>query len=143
MVNLGSSIKTKIGKQINSLLEKPGFKPPKNRKEKIKVLKKVGKAVEKEIVELEEQEEHNEKGPILQKQQQGASDYSIDNTAGIKDIARLLEYVRPMIRELVVKNLKTKLNVIIGMKIINYSNPGDDGEPQIKPHHLSHLAGGI
>ena len=49
MVSLGRTAKTKIGERINSLLEKLGFKTPKDRKKKIKVLKKVKKQVEKEI----------------------------------------------------------------------------------------------
>ena len=50
----------------------------------------------------------------------------------------LKKYIKPMVRELVVKNIKTKLNIIVKLTIINLSKQNDDGEPDIKPHHLTH-----
>ena len=45
-----------------------------------------------------------------------------------------------MVRELVVKNIKTKLNVIPKLTIINLSKMNDDGKPDTKPHHSTHNA---
>ena len=129
---------------VFSALEKLGFKTPRTRKAKIKELKKVQKEVKEEIGRLQEQEDNNapqkEQGPVLRRQQQGASDYRIENTAGIKDLYSLKECLKPMVRELVVKNIKTRLNINLKLTIINLSKEDDNGEPQIKSHRLTHNA---
>ena len=63
--------------------------------------------------------------------------FRINNTAMIKDISGLLKYIKPMVKELTLKNLNTKLNVNMSLKIIKYER---DDEPIIKPHHLTHTA---
>ena len=100
MVSLGRTAKTKVGKQINTLLEKLGFKKPKDRKEKIKLLNEVGKQVEKEIDQLEEQERNNEpedpseyqeqRAKVIKESKQGATDYRISNVNGSKSIPDFL-----------------------------------------------------
>ena len=45
-----------------------------------------------------------------------------------------------MVKELVVKNIKTKLNVVVKITLINLSKLDDDGDPITKPHHLDHRA---
>lgn len=57
MLNFGNSTRTKIGQQLNSLLERLGFNPPRNREEKLELLNEVKEQVEKEIEKIEHQDE--------------------------------------------------------------------------------------
>ena len=144
IISLGKSTKTRIGEQFNSLFVKLGFKNPKKREEKFEVLKKVEKEVKKEIQKLKEQEDNNEpdRGELVEmKNQIGLKKFRIKNKAGIKEISALstglFGYIKPMVKELVLKNVKTKLNVYVSIKIFKYRK---NDEKIIKRHHLSHLA---
>ena len=129
MVNLGKSAKTKLGKQINTLLEKLGFRKPKDRKEKIELLKEVGKQVEKEIDKLEEQGRNNEpeqeeqRAKIIRESNQGAIEYRILNVNGSKSITDILNEIKPIVFGLVVRNLKCKFNLLLTCQVIKN---GDD-----------------
>ena len=58
----------------------------------------------------------------------------------IQLVLKIYIHLKPMVKELVVKYIKTKLNIIVKLTIINLSKINDDGKPDIKPHHLTHNA---
>ena len=140
LLAFGFGVKNRVVDTVFSVLEKLVFKTPRTRKTKIKELKKVQKEVKEEIGKLQEQEDNNapqkEQGTVLRRQQQGGKYYRIENTAGINDLFSLKKYLKPMVRELVMKNIETKLNINVKLTIINLSKEDDNGEPQTKPHHL-------
>ena len=96
ILTLGFGVKNKVLDTVFPALEKLGFKTPRTRKAKIKELKKIQKEVKEEIEVLEEQEQNNaaqeEQGPVLLKEQNGASKYLIENKAGIKIMFKLRVY---------------------------------------------------
>ena len=91
IISLGNSAKTKIGKRITPLLEKLGFKMPRTKKEKIKVLKKVEEEVKEEIQRLEDKQLRGELSTVSNLKSNGAFDYTIKNENGFKNLEEFLD----------------------------------------------------
>ena len=109
MVSLEKTVKSKIKEQINSLSVKLGLKKPKNKKEEIKVLKKVQEAVEVKIEELEEKQLKGELSAEINLKSKGAFDYTIRNKNGVKNIKEFLDKCDVPQEEVVKKHLICKV----------------------------------
>ena len=77
--------------------------------------------------------------PILLRDQNGARQYRIENTH-IKNIRALKDYIMSTVRDLVLENIPTKLNLVVKLILIHVTKTDDAGNPLTKPHHLEHRA---
>ena len=143
LLSFGYSARDRVVNATLDALERLGFRAPRTQKEKIRELKKVQAVIEDEIEDLQEQERENvpegQPNAILLREQNGAKDYRIENTH-IKNIPALKEYIMPLVREKVVENIPTKLNLVVKITLIHLSKTDDAGNPLKKPHHLEHKA---
>ena len=84
LLSLGYSARDRVVNATLDAMEWLGFREPRNRKEKIKELKKVQAVIQDEIEDLQEQERENvpenQPNAILLQEQNGEKKYRIENT---------------------------------------------------------------
>ena len=128
IISLGNSAKTKIGKQLTSLLEKLGFKKPKNKKEKVKVRKEVKEAVEEEIQQLEEKQLKGELSAVSNLKSNGRFDYTIWNRSQVKNLKEFLDKCDVPQGEVVKKHLICKVNYSYHIQMFKSTDGRDENE---------------
>lgn len=109
-------MESQVGKYLTGRLL--GFTFPTSLRKKLKLLKKAEKAIQEEIKGVQLEQQQQQLSVRLIDEQQGAYDYRIENTIGVRTMMEVKDEFKEPVRAAVLPHLKAKLNLTIGTKMV-------------------------